>query len=74
MLWVRSQVKPVGLNLLNASEKKGERKKDSDNKTCINFSLIVIYTQAVIYHASSARRFLTGGKCVVFTQLSNPLW
>lgn len=71
LLLVQSQVKPIGLNCLNAFEKKEERKKDSDNKTCINFSLILIYTQAVIYHASSAKRFLTGAKCVVFTNLAN---
>lgn len=50
---------------------KERRKKDSDNKTCINFSLIPIYTEAVIYHTSCVRNFLTGGKCVIFTQLSN---
>lgn len=74
MLLVWSWVKPIVLNFLNACEKKWGRKKDSDNKTCIYLSLILIYTQAVIYHASCARRFLAGGKCVVFTQLSNSLW
>lgn len=44
MLFVWSHVKSIGLNFSNAYGKKGGRKKGSDNKTCINFSLIHIYT------------------------------
>lgn len=66
MLFVWSQVKPIGLNFLNACGKKGGRKKDSDNKTCINFSLIHIYTQAVLYHASCARSFFNWGQMCSF--------
>lgn len=55
---------------MHVERKEEGRKKDSDKKTCINFSLIHIYTQGIIYHAGCARSFLTGGKCVVFTNLA----
>lgn len=68
------QVKSYRLNLLNVCQKKGDKKKDSDSKIFINLNLTLIYREAGMHHFSCAKSFLTRGKCIVFTQLSNPLW